>query len=149
MDLDNEELKVTKNRQAMELSKEKQEAIEYFDYQIELAKKEIEKHKEDEFKGIGTDEDIAKMRYCNLVEIKNLIEKLQKENDELKNHIHYKKCLACGNEFKAKRKDAKYCIYCSKFVANRNYYMNLTEEQKEKRREQAKLSMRKLRAKNE
>lgn len=55
------------------------ETLEYFDYQIELAKKEIEKHKEDEFKGNGTLEDIAKMQYCNLVKIKNLIEKLQKE----------------------------------------------------------------------
>lgn len=66
------------------MSEEEKGAIEYFDYQIELAKKEIGKHKEDEFKGNGTLEDVAKMQYCNLVKIKNLIEKLQKENAELK-----------------------------------------------------------------
>ena len=72
---------------------------------------------------------------------------LVKRIDELENHIYYKNCIACGKEFKAKRKDAKYCVYCSKSVANRAYYLSLTEEQKQKRREQAKMSMRKLRAK--
>ncbi len=69
-----------------------------------------------------------------------------KENDCLKNHVHYKNCIACGKEFKSKRDDAKYCIKCSKQIANKNYIANLTEEQKLKRREQAKLAMRKLRA---
>lgn len=69
-----------------------------------------------------------------------------KENECLKNHVHYKNCIACGNEFKSKRDDAKYCIKCSKQIANKNYIANLTEEQKSKRREQAKLAMRKLRA---
>lgn len=69
-----------------------------------------------------------------------------KENECLKNHVHYKNCIACGKEFKSKRNDAKYCIKCSKQIANKNYIANLTEEQKLKRREQAKLAMRKLRA---
>lgn len=69
-----------------------------------------------------------------------------KENECLKNHVHYKNCIACGKEFKSKRDDAKYCIKCSKQIANKNYIANLTEEQKSKRREQAKLAMRKLRA---
>lgn len=69
-----------------------------------------------------------------------------KENECLKNHIYYKNCIACGKEFRSKRDDAKYCIKCSKQVANKNYIANLTEEQKLKRREQAKLAMRKLRA---
>ena len=69
-----------------------------------------------------------------------------KENDCLKNHVHYKNCIACGEKFRSKRSDAKYCIKCSKQIANRNYIANLTEEQKLKRREQAKLAMRKLRA---
>lgn len=131
------------------MTDEEKKAVEYFDYQIEIAKQEIEKHKKDEFKGCGTLEDVAKMRYCNLIIIKNLIEKQKRRIDELENHIYYKNCLACGKEFKAKRSDAKYCVCCSKFVSNRNYYLNLTEEQKAKRREQAKLSMRKLRKKRE
>ena len=69
-----------------------------------------------------------------------------KENECLKNHVHYKNCIVCGKEFKSKRDDAKYCIKCSKQIANKNYIANLTEEQKLKRREQAKLAMRKLRA---
>lgn len=69
-----------------------------------------------------------------------------KVNECLKNHVHYKNCIACGKEFKSKRDDAKYCIKCSKQIANKNYIANLTEEQKLKRREQAKLAMRKLRA---
>lgn len=69
-----------------------------------------------------------------------------KENDCLKNHVHYKNCIACGKEFRSKRNDARYCIKCSKQIANKNYIANLTEEQKLRRREQAKLAMRKLRA---
>lgn len=74
----------------------------------------------------------------------NLITKLQKENDILKNHIHYKKCQKCGKEFRTKRNDAKYCNECKK-DSNKEWYKNLSEEQREKRREQAKFSMRKLR----
>lgn len=84
--------------------------------------------------------------------ILNLITKLQKENEEkdkqidiLKNHIHYKKCKNCGQEFRAKRTDAQYCKKCSTKVNNGNYYKNLSPEQKQKRREQSKLYMRKLR----
>lgn len=72
--------------------------------------------------------------------------KVLEENECLKNHIHYKNCIACGKEFRSKRNDARYCIKCSKQIANKNYIANLTEEQKLKRREQAKLAMRKLRA---
>ena len=78
-------------------------------------------------------------------EIATMIKKLLNKIDELKNHVHYKECMACGKEFKAKRKDAKYCVNCSKSICNRNYYLSLTEEQKLRRREQAKLSMKKLR----
>lgn len=70
------------------------------------------------------------------------------ENDCLKNHVHYKYCIACGKKIRTKRSDTKYCAYCSKSVTNKIYFANLTEEKKEKRRQQSKLAMRKLREKN-
>ena len=81
--------------------------------------------------------------YKRVLEINEV---LLKENECLKNHVHYKNCIACGKEFRSKRNDARYCIKCSKQIANKNYIANLTEEQKLRRREQAKLAMRKLRA---
>lgn len=77
--------------------------------------------------------------------ILNLITKLQKENEELKYHIHYKICKNCGEEYKSKRNDSKYCSKCARTVNNKNWYKNLTEKQKAKRREQAKFYMRKIR----
>ncbi len=50
------------------LSEEEKKAIEYFKYQIELAHKEVKERQNDEFKGKGTLEDIAKMKYCNFQE---------------------------------------------------------------------------------
>ena len=76
---------------------------------------------------------------------KRKIDELKKENNMLKNHIHYKKCQNCGKEYRSKRNDSKYCSECAKTVNNKNYYKNLTEEQKNKRREKAKINMRKLR----
>lgn len=80
--------------------------------------------------------------------MKNLLDIIEDKNkkiDQLENHIYYKNCIACGKEFKAKRKDAKYCVCCSKSITNRTYYLSLTEEQKQKRREQSKLCMRRIR----
>lgn len=79
-----------------------------------------------------------------LSEYKRVLE----ENDCLKNHVHYKYCIACGKKFRTKRSDTKYCAYCSKSVTNKIYFANLTEEKKGKRRQQSKLAMRKLREKN-
>lgn len=79
-----------------------------------------------------------------LSEYKRVLE----ENDCLKNHVHYKYCIACGKKIRTKRSDTKYCAYCSKSVTNKIYFANLTEEKKEKRRQQSKLAMRKLREKN-
>lgn len=76
--------------------------------------------------------------------ILNLIQEQEKEIDCLKNHVHYKICQICGEEFRAKRNDAKFCKKCVKTVA-KEWYKNLTDEQKAKRREQSKSSMRKIR----
>ncbi len=61
------------------LSEEEKKAVEYFKYQIELAQKEVKERQNDEFKGQGTLEDIAKMKYCNFKKILNLIEKQSKK----------------------------------------------------------------------
>lgn len=67
----------------MSSKKEIEKAKEYFEYQIELAHKEIEKHKNDEFKGYGTLEDIAKLKYCNFKIISNYIEQLETDKQKL------------------------------------------------------------------
>lgn len=82
---------------------------------------------------------------CELLKQDLIIREKDKQIDILKNHIHYKKCKNCGQEFRAKRTDAQYCKKCSTKVNNGNYYKNLSPEQKQKRREQSKLYMRKLR----
>lgn len=89
-------------------------------------------------------ENIEKLTPYGRKAIKYWVNKLQKENDILKNHIHYKKCQKCGKEFRTKRSDTKYCNECKKDI-NKEWYKNLTEEQKNKRREQSKISMRKIR----
>ena len=116
------------------------------------------KNAEHFIKSIKTDKEYKEENgwhgYYNkeIVELARILEhilsdykRVLKENDCLKNHVHYKNCIACGREFKSKRSDAKYCAYCSKSVTNKIYFANLTEEQKEKRREKVKLAMRKLR----
>lgn len=92
-------------------------------------------------------------------EVKNL----QKEIEELKYHIHYKICAWCGDEFKTKIHNARYCpkcretkrreiriSNCKKHYENnkeyfKNYYQNLTDEQKEKRRANNREANRRLR----
>ena len=69
-------------------------------------------HEEDEFVGIGTDEDISKMRYCNLVKIRNYISKLQIENDNLEEIIDEKdKLLAAAIALLIKYGGYKNCSY--------------------------------------
>ena len=102
--------------------------------------------------------EIIKKDDCNLFEtlspleialkLENLIKgyrNLETENIQLKKRIHIKKCQNCGEKFECKRSDTKYCKECGKKVNNSNYYENLTEEQKAKRREKARLSMQKIR----
>lgn len=79
--------------------------------------------------------------------ILSLIEEQQKEINCLKNHVHYKICESCKKEFISKRSDAIYCKECANTVNNKNWYRNLTEEKKERRRKQARISMRNIREK--
>mgnify|MGYP003282107967 FL=1 len=117
-----------------------EEDIKNIEEIIELSKEEIDA-KDENITAILDIEDLISLEH-----ILSAYKRALKENECLKNHVHYKNCIACGKEFKCKRDDAKYCIKCSKQIANKNYIANLTEEQKLKRREQAKLAMRKLRA---
>lgn len=117
-----------------------EEDIKNIEEIIELSKEEIDA-KDENITAILDIEDLISLEHI-LSDYKRVL----KENECLKNHVHYKNCIACGKEFKSKRDDAKYCIKCSKQIANKNYIANLTEEQKLKRKEQAKLAMRKLRA---
>ena len=117
-----------------------EEDIKNMEEIIELSKEEIAA-KDENITAILDIEDLISLEH-----ILSAYKRALKENECLKNHVHYKNCIACGKEFKSKRDDAKYCIKCSKQIANKNYIANLTEEQKLKRREQAKLAMRKLRA---
>lgn len=82
--------------------------------------------------------------FNNIEKLLNMIKEQEKEIDILKNKVHYKKCEKCNREFRAKRSDAKYCDECKKNI-NKEWYKNLSDEQKEKRRKQAKISMRRLR----
>ena len=110
---------------------------------IKIIEKMIKSYKEADKCGLSNND--FKNEIKALEHILQDYKRVLKENECLKNHVHYKNCMACGKEFKSKRNDAKYCIKCSKQIANKNYITNLTEEQKLKRREQAKLAMRKLR----
>lgn len=87
----------------------------------------------------------ADIQDATIKNMQDFMEQLEKENDILKNHVKYKNCSICGKEYRTKRNDSKYCTECAK-KANSEWLANLTEEQKAKRREQAKLSMRKYRA---
>ena len=75
-----------------------------------------------------------------------------KELDSIKNKVHYVKCSICGKEFRAKGK-RKYCSDDCKKVAfrqqNNTYFRNMSEEQRAKRREASRLSMRKYRQNKE
>ena len=54
-------------------------------------------------------------------------------------------CPNCKKEFRTKRSDSKYCKECSIKINNQKFYKNMTDEQRAKRREQSKISMRRLR----
>lgn len=115
------------------MTTEQKEAIEIMQHWIEYEKQNKDKiNKANEL--IGIQETVL-----------NLIKEQEKEIDCLKNHVHYMKCQNCGKEFRAKRSDARFCKKCAITVNNKEWYKNLTDEQKAKRREQSKIAMRKLR----
>lgn len=111
------------------------------------------------YNGVGTGSVMAK----NIDIIFAIIEKQQKQIEELKYHIHYKICAWCGDEFKTKIHNARYCpkcretkrreiriSNCKKHYENnkdyfKNYYQNLTDEQKERRRANNREANRRLR----
>ena len=92
--------------------------------------------------------DTAIVNISDLKELLNLVAEQYKELDSIKNKVHYVKCSICGKEFRAKGK-RKYCSDDCKKVAFRYqiiaYFRNMSEEQRAKRREASRLSMRKYR----
>lgn len=94
-----------------------------------------------------------------ILDLEFKIKEQSKEIEELKYHIHYKICAWCGDEFKTKIHNAKYCpkcrreiriSNCKKHYENnkdyfKNYYQNLTDEQKERRRANNREANRRLR----
>lgn len=59
------------------MTEEEKKAIEYWKEKLKSYKEEIKQRQNDEFKGYGTLEDVAKLKYLNLHTILNLIEKQQ------------------------------------------------------------------------
>ena len=96
--------------------------------------------------------DTAIVNISDLKELLNLVAEQYKELDSIKNKVHYVKCSICGKEFRAKGK-RKYCSDDCKKVAfsqqNNAYFRNMSEEQRTKRREASRLSMRKYRQNKE
>lgn len=66
------------------MTDEEIKVIEYWKEELKSYKKEIEQRQNDEFKGYGTLEDIAKLKYSNLHIMLNLIEKQQAEIEKYK-----------------------------------------------------------------
>ena len=128
------------------MTKEQKEAIKYLEYLRDEYRKSAKERKEKgEPIGYGTLEDLDKLNALEIDLVLDLIQEQEKEIDCLKNHVHYMKCQNCGKEFRAKRSDARFCKKCAITVNNKEWYKNLTDEQKAKRREQSKIAMRKLR----
>lgn len=69
------------------MSDDELQVIQYWKEKLKGYKKEIEQRQKDEFKGYGTAEDIAKLNYCNIHIMLNLIEKQQTEIKKLKENF--------------------------------------------------------------
>lgn len=96
--------------------------------------------------------DTAIVNISDLKELLNLVAEQYKELDSIKNKVHYVKCSICGKEFRAKGKRKYYSDDCKKAAfrqQNNAYFRNMSEEQRAKRREASRLSMRKYRQNKE
>lgn len=127
------------------MTTEQKEAIEYLKEHINYFKEQIKFIEAVDSDYYNEEYEIYKNRAKQFETVLNLIQEQEKEIDCLKNHVHYKICKNCGEEFRAKRSDARFCKKCAITVNNKEWYKNLTDEQKAKRREQSKSSMRKIR----
>lgn len=76
-----------------------------------------------------------------------LYKKLKTKAPYGKDYMYTSVCPNCGETFQHKRSDAVYCKRCSRKLAYIHWANKLTDEQKEKRRENSKLAMRRKRAK--
>lgn len=76
------------------MTEEEKKAIEYWKEKLKSYKEEIKQRQNDEFKGYGTLEDVAKLKYCNLHTILNLIEKQQYRIKDLEQKLNAKEILS-------------------------------------------------------
>ena len=83
--------------------------------------------------------------------IYQFVKPIIEENIKLKKELNIKKCLICGNEFKAKRKNqvccSKACKIKSRNKLNYNRMKNATPEKKQKMKESMKKYIKKNKAK--
>ena len=86
------------------MTDEEKQAIEYWKEKLKSYKEEIKQRQNDEFKGYGTLEDVAKLKYWNLHTILNLIEKQQKEIE----NAYWKGYTARDTEAQSICKSCKY-----------------------------------------
>lgn len=121
------------------LSEEEKKAIKELTEIKELVEEDLK------FKDYEVTAILDQIDLDSLVLVLNLIEKQQKEIYCLKNKVHISKCSICGKEFEHKRSNCKFCKDCSKKEYNHNYFKNMSEDKKRKRREYSKLYMRRIR----
>lgn len=97
------------------MTEDERKTIEYWKEQLKSYKKEIEQRQNDEFKGYGTDEDIAKFNYCNIHIMLNLIEKQQAEIEKLRNN-NKDLLRKLRNRVKEVKKLTRYSLYKKEFA---------------------------------
>ena len=104
---------------------------------------ELEEYKEKvkNWKIKESKEEVLMITEIQLEELDYIKEKILE-----KSRLNPIKCKNCGKEFIPSRRDNIYCKECAK-KSNKIWYANLTEEEKEKRREKSKICMKKYREK--
>ena len=97
------------------MTDDERKTIDYWKEKLKSYKKEIKQRQNDEFKGYGTDEDMAKFNYCNVHIMLNLIEKQQAEIEKLRNS-NKDLLRKLRNRVKEVKKLTRYSLYKKEFT---------------------------------